>query len=140
MAPHTLQKKLARLRQKRKERKVLARRPPRRALGADDRKLVLSKTGGRCHLCGGAIKGKRWEADHVLAAAGGGQHRHDNYLPAHQLCNNYRWHYLPEEFQLVLKLGVWAKTQIEKNTLLGKAMAEGFGRHEAARKRRKRTT
>jgi hypothetical protein len=33
-------------------------------------------------------------------------------LPAHSTCNNYRWDYLPEEFQYILKLGVWASTQM----------------------------
>ena len=27
-----------------------------------------------------------------------------NYLAAHAICNNYRWNYGAEEFQLILKL------------------------------------
>lgn len=72
-----------------------------------------AKTGGPCHICGGLIDG-RWQADHVLAYSGGGGHAADNYLPAHELCSIYRWDYLAEEFQEILKLGVWARTQIER--------------------------
>jgi hypothetical protein len=28
-----------------------------------------------------------------LAHSTGGKHRVDNYLAAHSVCNNYRWHY-----------------------------------------------
>lgn len=50
----------------------------------------------------------------MLAHSGVVAHRLDNYLPAHTLCNNYRWNYGCEEFQLILKLGVWPRAQIEK--------------------------
>ena len=86
------------------------------------RAKVLAKTDGRCHICGGAIIGT-WQADHVLARSGGGRHTEDNHLPAHPLCNNYRWDYLSDEFQCILKLGVWARTQVETNTGLGGTIA-----------------
>jgi hypothetical protein len=41
-----------------------------------------------------------WQADHVLAHGRGGEASCENYLPAHKLCNTYRWDYLPEEFQM----------------------------------------
>ena len=84
----------------------------RKVLSTEARRNVLSKTGKRCHICGGLIE-KRWQADHVLAHSGGGQHSVENYLPAHRLCNNYRWDYLPEEFQWILKIGVWAQGQMK---------------------------
>lgn len=74
------------------------------ALSADRQRIVLSKTGERCHVCGGLIKGP-WQADHVLAHSAGGQDSVDNFLPAHDLCNHYRWDYLPEEFQEIVR---WA--------------------------------
>jgi 5-methylcytosine-specific restriction endonuclease McrA len=81
---------------------------PRRSLTATEREEVLKKTDKRCHLCGGkAIGGKRLVADHVLPHASGGKHKIDNYLAAHGFCNRKRWMYSPEEFQLILKLGVW---------------------------------
>ncbi len=97
----------------------------RQLLSEPERKMVLAKTAGRCHICGGEV-GQQWQADHVLAHSAGGTHSADNYLPAHATCNNYRWDYLSEEFQLILKLGVWARTQIEKETSTGKVLAEGF--------------
>lgn len=97
----------------------------RQQLRESERKIVFEKTAGRCHICGGKL-GKNWQADHVLSHSAGGTHAADNYLPAHTTCNNYRWDYLSEEFQLILKLGVWARTQVEKETSLGKVLAEGF--------------
>jgi hypothetical protein len=59
-------------------------------------------------------------------------------LPAHGVYNNYRWDYLPEEFQLILKLGVWARTQIERGTTVGLVAARGFVASEQQREARRR--
>jgi 5-methylcytosine-specific restriction endonuclease McrA len=115
-----------------------AGRIPRTALTQAERREVLAKTGRYCHICGGAISGKDWEADHVMAHSAGGTHSIDNYLPAHSLCNNYRWHYDTEEFQWILKLGVWARTQIEKETPIGKAVGEKFCNHDRRRAGRRK--
>jgi len=93
---------------------------------------VLSKTGGRCHVCGGKLD-RGWQADHVKSHTRGGTHAEDNYLPAHALCNNYRWHYLPEEFQYIMKIGVWARTQMERGTPIGNEMIERFVAYERRR-------
>lgn len=105
---------------------------------ASERELVLRKTDGRCHICGGPVSAD-WQADHVLAYSAGGAHNPDNYLPARSLYNNYRWDYLPAEFEYILKLGVWAKTQIKRRSSLGKSMAGAFLRHESSRRKRRRT-
>lgn len=105
-------------------------------LSQSERKAVLGKTGARCHICGGRIVGS-WHADHVMAHSAGGSHSVDNYLPAHATCNNYRWDYLPEEFQLILKLGVWARTEIERQTPVGLSIAKAFSAKEAALARRR---
>lgn len=109
----------------------------RLALAKLERDSVFAKTGGRCHVCGGLIEGD-WQADHVYAHSQGGPHLADNYLPAHALCNNYRWDYLPDEFQLILKLGVWARTQIENETALGRSLAVAFTSKERTRLGRRR--
>ena len=75
-----------------------------RTLSPKERQLVFDKTAGRCHICGGKIVGP-WQADHVFPHSTGGVHAAENYLPAHTLCNNYRWDYSSEEFQEILKLG-----------------------------------
>ena len=106
----------------------------RETLPKEQRNLILSKTGGRCHICGGKIKkGENWQADHILAHAHGGRHSVDNYLAAHSICNNYRWHYGSEEFQWILKLGVWVRTLIEKRDTLVMVLAERFIRYERHR-------
>ena len=99
---------------------------------------MLRKTGGRCHICGGTINGNDWEADHVMAYSTGGTHSVDNYLPAHFICNNYRWHYDTEEFQWILKLGVWIRTQIERETPLGLAAGKKFCEHDQRRAGRRK--
>jgi hypothetical protein len=116
-----------------------ARRLRRRALTPVERATVLKSTGSKCHLCGGPIAtDQSWQADHVLAHSGGGAHTINNYLPAHTLCNNYRWAYLPDEFQLILKLGVWVRTQVERGTSIGIAVGQGFTAHERRRESRRR--
>lgn len=133
-----LRERICTLRKLREERKEATGRPARRALTKSERLQVLGKTDSRCHICGGEIEG-RWDADHVLAHSGGGDHSVDNYLPAHGTCNNYRWDYLPEEFQLIVKLGVWARTEIEKGTRVGRSIESEFTKHEARRIARRKT-
>jgi hypothetical protein len=108
-------------------------------LSRRERTRILAKTGQRCHICGGPIAPReRWQADHVLARSGGGGQAVDNYLPAHAICNNYRWDYLPDESQLILKLGVWTRTQVERGTSVGRAVAVAFVAHQERRERRRR--
>jgi 5-methylcytosine-specific restriction endonuclease McrA len=134
-----LQNKLRRLREKRRRavRKRRASAHERRgSLTPKQRQVVLAKTDGRCHICGGRVE-NRWQADHVNPHAHGGSHSEDNYLATHPVCNNYKWHYLPEEFQYVMKIGVWARQQIEKDTPVGREIAERFCAHERRREGRR---
>jgi len=106
------------------------------SLTPKERRKFIDKTGGLCHICGGKITGK-WQADHVSPRGMGGENRADNYLAAHATCNNYRWFYGPEEFQWILKLGVFMKTQIEQPTSsIGEVAGTKFVKKE--RKRHKR--
>jgi len=105
----------------------------RKTLNAAERTIIASKTDGRCHVCGGAIANNDWQADHVLAHSSGGEHSVENYLPAHRICNNYRWDYLPEEFQEILRMGVWLRTQVERQTSIGQAAGAGYLKYEEAR-------
>ena len=115
------------------------KRPKRKVLSASDRTALLKKTGGRCHICGGRINDKKWQADHVLAHSNGGDHDLENYLPAHSICNTYRWYYASEEFQWILKLGVWLRGQIENKTSAGLAAGEQFVIYEKKRNRRRKS-
>lgn len=135
-----LRDRFVRLREARRERQAKHRAgsgPRRRRPTLSERQAISRKTGDRCHICGGSV-GTRWQADHVLAHAGGGMHSVENYLAAHVLCNNYRWDYDPEEFQWVLKIGVWARKQMEGNTELGERMLSGFFDYETRRAGRRR--
>jgi len=133
-------KYLINLHRKREETKTLNKtvKRKRKSLTLKERRQILKKTDSKCHICGGEIHGQ-WQADHVLAYSGGGDHSIDNYLAAHSMCNNYRWDYLAEEFQEILRLGVWLRTKIEQNTEVGKLAAIEFIKYERRRlKRRKR--
>ena len=132
-----LQKRLIALHNQRKKCKSENNRPRAYRLTAKEREQIFRKTGGRCHICGGNIHNK-WNADHILPHSAGGKHSLENYLPAHGTCNNYRWHYLPEEFELILKLGVWARTQIEKGTQIGQEIETKFSKCELNRINRRK--
>ena len=109
----------------------------RAALTNAQREQVLTKTGGRCHICGGEIRGV-WHADHVFPHSSGGAHAVDNYLPAHDVCNTYRWDYTPEEYQLILKLGVWLKGEILRETKIGREAADKFVKRQSSVAKRRR--
>ncbi len=111
----------------------------RRSLSWKEKELVFAKTCGRCHICGGAIaQDDAWDADHVFAHVQGGVHSVDNYLPAHSTCNKYRWFYGPEEFQWILKLGVWLRTRIEEKNRLAIELADAFVKYEHKRNARRK--
>ena len=123
----------------RRQRKKAARssRTAREQLSTPERAHILAKTAGRCHICGGFISESTWQADHVLAHSAGGAHSVDNYLLAHAVCNNYRWDYSAEEFQHILKLGVWTRTQIERRTGFGRDAAAAFLAYDRTRQARR---
>ena len=134
----TLREQLLALHERRLLLKAEHRGPRRKGLSKSERVEILQKTDARCHICGGEVDPKDWNADHILAHSAGGEHSTDNYLPAHGTCNNYRWDYLPEEFQIILKLGVWARTQVEKGTPVGREIETRFSAYDANRVRRQR--
>jgi 5-methylcytosine-specific restriction endonuclease McrA len=130
---------LGALRKKRRRRELEVRSHGRRrqSLTPSERQAIMNKTGGRCHICGAEIE-RDWTADHIFAHAQGGLHGTDNYLPAHPICNQYRWFFGPEEFQWILKLGVWFRTQIQTKKSNALRLAEEFLLHEARRERRRK--
>ena len=109
----------------------------RAALTQTQLKSILAKTNSRCHVCGIEIELNKFHADHVKTHISGGSHEENNYLPSCQTCNRYRWHFAPEELQIILKLGVWAKGQLLRDSQFGKEIANEFVKHEmSVRKRR----
>jgi hypothetical protein len=137
--PENLKLELKALRKEREAVQKEAMKKPRRALSPEERTTILRKTGGRCHICGGTIDPEcYWEADHVLRHCVGGGGELENYLATHGLCNTYRWDHLPKEVQWILKIGVWARKQMESDSDLGKLILNGFFKYETGRESRKR--
>ena len=123
------------LRKIRRTASVKSRR--RSSLTPVQRKSILAKTSSRCHVCGIEIDFNEFHADHVKTHSSGGAQEENNYLPSCQTCNSYRWHFAPEELQIILKLGVWAKGKLLRESQLGREIAKEFVKHEmSVRKRR----
>ena len=129
-----------RLRQLRKARDRQDRLTRTQSRAKKEQRLeILKKTGSRCHICGGRIPdGCYWEADHVNPAAAGGDNKSENFLAAHGLCNGAKSDHKGEEFQWVLKIGVWAKKQMEGRTVLGTQMLKLFYENERQRAKRQK--
>lgn len=109
----------------------------RTSLSKKARVAVFLKTDGHCHICGIVLDLHNFQADHVKSHVMGGSSAESNYLPSCPTCNNYRRHFTPEEMTVILKLGVWAKTKIVTDPVLGKEMAKQFVKHDMrVRKRR----
>lgn len=108
------------------------------SLSKADKIAILEKTNYKCHICGGDVSLNTFEADHVEVHSSMPNNNIDNFLPACRTCNNYRWFYEPEEIKWILKLGVWLRTSIEKNTSIGKLAAEKFVQHEIKRDSRRK--
>ena len=133
-----LAKELCRLVRERENGKQSAGGSPRLILTKEQRKTIYQKTDGRCHVCGYKVPVESFEADHVKNHTSGGLSDETNFLPSCRTCNNYRWHYTAPELQWILKIGVWSKTQMTKETKIGKEMLDAFIAHESARERRRK--
>ena len=107
-------------------------------LTKEKRYAIWDKTDGNCHICGRNVDKDTFEADHVKTHSIGGKNNVENFLAACRTCNNYRWHYSPEEIQWILKIGVWAKTKIDHNDKIGNIIAEKFIKKEVERENRRK--
>ncbi len=136
--PKVFSEEIRRLIDEREYGKIHINRSKRIRLSKEQRKRIFDKTDGRCHVCGGAIDINEFEADHVKNHTSGGLCNEENFLPSCGACNNYRWHYSPEELQWILKIGIWAKTQIAKETDIGKDLTDKFLKHESNREKRRK--
>ncbi len=132
--PVRLQKRVYNLHLKRVKSKIS--KPRVKQLGKKQRKIIHAKTNGRCHFCGIKVPIDNFQADHVVSHVRGGEHSEDNYLPSCFTCNNYRWHYLPKELQVILKMGVWARTEVENKSKIGLEIANKFCKKERSRLKR----
>lgn len=136
--PNSTAKLAARLRKlraarRRRHHRHRGRGARRRTLTPAQKAEVLERTSRRCHVCGGRLR-SGWRADHVLAHSNAGVHAVRNYLPAHATCNAYRWDYSPQECQWIVKIGIWARSEMERrHSALGREMLEVFHKHESQR-------
>jgi 5-methylcytosine-specific restriction endonuclease McrA len=135
--PDVLKREFRRLVEERENLKT--NRTIRYSLSRAARKTIWLKTDGKCHVCGRDVEFDSFEADHVKNHSGGGSNQVENFLPACRTCNNYRWHYTPDEIQWIFKLGIWAKTTIDHNDNLGKLIAVNFIRKEISREKRRKS-
>ena len=108
------------------------------SLSKSDRNEIWNKTDGKCHICGRDVDKENYEADHIRNHSSGGTNLVENFLASCRTCNNYRWHYSPDEIQWILKIGVWAKTKIDHNDKVGKLIAEKFIQKEKERENRRK--
>lgn len=51
------------------------------------RQRIFDDCGGKCHICGVVIVGKKWALDHVKALINGGENRQSNLKPIHITCH-----------------------------------------------------
>ncbi len=121
----------------RMEKKKSIKQSKRKTLKKDERLAILKKTNFRCHICGEKVSDENVHIDHVSPQSIGGEDEGGNYLAACSFCNGYRWNYLPEEIKWILKVGVWAKTQVEFETDCGRVIADSFVEYEKGREERR---
>ena len=108
-----------------------------RSLSLAVRKRIRSKTGGRCHVCGGPL-GPKWEADHIRPRARGGMDMESNYLPACGVCNATRWNRSSKVIRRMLQLGMYLLPEIRSNSNLGKAALAHYKTRRRKNKARRR--
>lgn len=95
--------------------------PRRVAPSATRRDLILKKTGGYCHLCGGPA-GEDWHADHVVPHMRGGSSDLSNLLPSCRECNGLRSAKSPEGIRKRFRLGVYAWPEVREETRIGRKL------------------
>lgn len=109
----------------------------RRVISKAEKKVVWEKTNGHCHFCGkklifSAKRGSRgrWNVDHVLQKARGGDCDIRNFLAICRECNRLRWHFDSRKIRRIFRYGEIAVTEVRKGTKLGKLLKQ---MHESRR-------
>jgi 5-methylcytosine-specific restriction endonuclease McrA len=109
----------------------------RRSPTKRQRKEIIAKTGGKCHVCGGSA-GKHWQADHLVPHRMGGMGAADNYLPICRRCNTLRRSYSPTVQQFIMQLGIYARAEIRDKSDLGEDLLRLFLRRHRQNQNRRR--
>ena len=134
--PEFFKREINKLKKEREKNKLSSRETY--TLTKKERYSIWDKTDGKCHVCGEDVDKDKFEADHIKPHSSGGKNNIENFLATCKTCNNYRWHYSPEEIQWILKIGIWAKTKIGQNDKLGSIIADNFVKKEIKRESRRK--
>jgi 5-methylcytosine-specific restriction endonuclease McrA len=87
-------------------------------------------------VCGGRA-GKSWQADHVIPHRLGGTSDVSNLLPICPACNVLKRSHEPAVLRLILQLGMYARSEIRRDTALGRGLLDALmGRNKSNRRRR----
>jgi len=89
---------------------------------------IFNKTNGICHICGCELDIESFSITGSL----------ENGLPACKGCKMIYDNYMPSEIKWMLKIGLWAKTQVEYETDIGKEIATEIIEIEKDREGRKK--
>jgi hypothetical protein len=97
-------------------------------------RAIWERTGGHCHFCGDPVKFEKrgwavqldghWEVDHVIQRGKGGARSVQNCLPACTRCNRLRWHRAGAAVRELLELGLIAREEIQRRTVVGLTLAD----------------
>lgn len=96
------------------------------------RQRIFDACGGKCHICGVVIIGKKWALDHVKALVNGGENRQSNLKPVHIAC-----HAVKTAEDVAEKARIAAKRQAHLRIVSGGPKMQGapFPKtHKAARR------
>jgi len=114
---------------------IKKRKTKTKNLKKSEKEEVFAKTNGTCHICGCDLEKDKFS----ITSSFGKENSVENSLPACQSCKRIYDNYLPSEIKWILKIGLWAKTQIEYETEIGKNIATEIIEQEKEGERRRKT-
>jgi len=87
---------------------------------------IYDRDGGKCHICGLAVKsGETWDADHIIALANGGKHAETNLAPAHKHCHVAK---TVIDVKLKAKIAAVRKKDLRITQPAGNIQSKGFSK------------
>lgn len=105
-----------------------------KVLRKSEKQLVFEKTSGFCHICGEELDDKKIS----ISTPFNKSDSVENSLPACQSCKRLFGNHLSEEINWIIKIGMWARTQIEFETDIGLEIATELIESEKDREQRRK--
>lgn len=90
-----------------------------KTLKKSEKTLIYEKTSGTCHICGCELSDKKFSLTSSIKK----EVSVENSMPACQSCKRLYDNYMPSEIKWIIKIGMWARTQIEFETEIGQEIA-----------------